>query len=61
MYKKTVVNAASERPLPVVATTERKEVKAGRKEKTFMTMVEEQQLGKGFLCKRSECSMLLQK
>lgn len=49
MYKKTVVNAASEKPLPIMATTERKEVKARRKEKAFMTMVKEQTLGRSFL------------
>lgn len=44
-----VVNAASEKPLPIMATTERKEVKARREEKAFMIMVKEQTLGRSFL------------
>lgn len=52
MYKKAVVNAASEKPLPIMATAERKGVKAGRKEKTFMPMVKEQPLGRSFLWPR---------
>lgn len=63
MYKKTVVNAASEKPLPIMATTERKEVRARRKEKTFMTdqkAASRKKLFVVFRYKKEEGSMLLQ-
>jgi len=50
-----VVNAASEEPLAITAITERREVKAGRKEKTFMTIVKEncEEVSCGHRCQKA--------